>query len=172
MNYLSNNSIISEVTKIRPGTMFRIGYTTQVPVAAAHKNMGCSITKVVLTTVRTGVKYDNISAVIKKRAELEGEVKPERKYTNPFEYTIPNRVCRHITNGTEYLCLATVKNSNTFTQYIVHDAYEGKTVVLTAEEFLASKYREFPIPSYFNKRETEWFRVSFDNIYRIRGVEA
>ena len=169
INYLSADIIIAEVSKKKPGTIFTIGYTTDMPLKAEYAKKGWRIIKKVTKTVRTGVKYDNLASVIKKRAELTEEVK--RNYTNPFEYTIPNRVCKHTTKGTEYLCLASFNGNPSRTEYIVETPL-GVTVVLTADEFMKSSFKELVRLSYFTGSGSEWFRVSFDNIYRIGTVEA
>ena len=169
INYLSADAIIAEVNKKKSGTIFTIGYTTDVTLKSENVKKGWRIIKKVTKTVRTGVKYDNLASVIKKRAELTEEVK--RNYTNPFEYTVPNRICKHTTKGTEYLCLASFNGNPSRTEYIIKTPL-NVTVVLTAEEFMKSSYKELARPSYFTGSGSEWFRVSFDNIYRIGAVEA
>ena len=169
INYLSTDSIIAEVSKKKSGTIFSIGYTTDVTLKSEYTKKGWRIIKKVVKTVRTGVKYDNLASVIKKREELANEI--SHNYTNPFEYVIPNRVCRHTTKGTEYLCLASFKGNPSHTEYII-ETPQNVTVVLTADEFMSSSYKELVRPSYFTGKGSEWFRVSFSNIYRIGNVEA
>jgi hypothetical protein len=177
MNYLSSEVIISTISKVRPGSLVRIGYTTSVPVKAEYKKLGYKVTKVVLTTVRTGVKYDNLSAVIARRAELMAEVQgePKKERKNNFVPVIPNKVYHNTNTGKDYLYVASFnKGHNTFVQYIVEDPFTGKTVVMTKEEFLESEYKTLPIDSYYKRADGQHdvFNISFEGVYKIGNIEA
>jgi hypothetical protein len=177
MNYLSSEVIISEISKVRPGSLVRIGYTTSVPVKAEYKKVGYKVTKVVLTTVRTGVKYDNIATVIARRAELMEEVQsePKKERANNYVPLIPNKVYHNSNTGKDYLYVASFnKGHNTFVQYVVEDPKTNKAVVMTKEEFMGSEYKTLPIDSYYKRADGshEVFNISFENVYKIGNVEA
>ena len=92
MKTLNRDLIIEAAEKVKPGTIARICYKTELPVKAEWKKQGDKMYKIVETSARLGVNYGNIASV-KARKELE-ENKPQIKRTNNYEWVIKNKV-RH-----------------------------------------------------------------------------
>lgn len=168
MKTLNRNLIIEAAEKVKPGTIARICYKTELPVKAEWKKQGYKMYKIVETSARLGVNYGNIASV-KARKELE-ENKPQIKRTNNYEWIIKNKV-RHNTNtDKDYLYIALFnKGDNTKTKYIVESPSMG-TIDLGRE--LDSLYNHILIDSYFkNKYQSpEVKNISFDNIIRINSI--
>lgn len=61
-------ALFEAVKSIRPGTMARISYKTELPLKAEFRKQGYGLIKVVETTARFGVKYSNLKSVIAKRS--------------------------------------------------------------------------------------------------------
>ena len=62
------NELVGVMEAIRPGTMARISYKTELPMKAEFRKQGYGLIKVVETTARFGVKYSNLKSVIAKRS--------------------------------------------------------------------------------------------------------
>lgn len=163
---MKREDIIRKITEVKPGTFVRVSYRTEVPVKAADKKAGIKVWKEVSTTVRTGVEYSKIASVIAKKS-MEDPNAEKRAYTNPYEWTVRNRIKKHIESGKEYVVVASVNGGhNTKTTYFYEGPIIGKVDMGTSiDEKLASVV----LPSYFNKKGTasEVRTISFENIISI-----
>ena len=60
---MKTEQIIKKIKSIPGGRFFRVRYISKVKMAADAEQEGISIFKIVDTTTRTGVKYNNIEGV-------------------------------------------------------------------------------------------------------------
>ena len=58
---MKTDQIIKKIKSIPGGRFFRVRYISKVKMAADAEKEGISIFKIVDTTTRTGVKYNNIN---------------------------------------------------------------------------------------------------------------
>lgn len=161
MSYLSKESIMEVVKRISKGTVFRIGYRTEVPVKAEFKKMGIWVEKLTEETVRTGVAYKNITAV----KEQQKETSPTRKINR--EWIIKNTVSHIENTGKDYLHIARFnQGGHKRCVYVVHTS-EGTTVI-KGNEFRENLCSQYIINSYFNNSfPCEIKTVNLENIYKI-----
>lgn len=166
------------IKDIRPGQFFRISYRTQIKPSKHRCNellvdADCfNIYKVVSTTVRTGVAYNKIHSVEKKKEKSE-QKKPA---INNWAW-IDRNTCKFNTNTSKfYLCCATVPNgSNYKINYIVESKVPGfkeETIEMSKDTFEHSFFNEILNDSdKKSKVPCEYFTVSFENILSINGKE-
>ena len=170
MNTLSRETIIAEAAKVKPGTIARICYKTEVPVKAEFRKQGVKVVKIVETSARLGVNYHRIASVIARKAEQN--VEEVIKRANNYEWIIKNKI-RHNTNtDKDYLYVAAFnKGHNTKTLYNI---YVNDTLVDTQskESILGSDWTNQILPSYWNKsfNAGEVKNISFENIIRINNA--
>lgn len=165
MSYINHVLMMNTIEKIKPGTITRIGYRSNVPVKAEFAKQGITVEKIVETSVRTGVAYNNIAEVKNHKSE-----KPSVTHKNNFVSVIKNKV-KYNTNTDKYYmqCATLSKGSNTRVMYIVN--FSDKTVVMTSKEFMDSIFTRFVQDSYFKKSDYRpVFTVNLENIYRIGNI--
>ena len=171
---LERDIIIQEAQNVRPGTITRICYKTELPVKAEFKHQGYKIFKVVETSARLGVNYYNIASVIARKAEEESREAPKR--ANNYEWVIKNKVRHNTSTGKDYLYIATFnKGHHTKSYYVVTNSEEPSTSWYTADEFVDLCYKNYVIPSYWAKQSSpvsEVKNISFENVYRIGNAGA
>lgn len=170
MEALARDTIIEEAMKVRPGTLTRVGYTSELPVKAEYKKKGYRMFKIVETSVRLGVNYHNIASVIARKAE-EG-LKEAVQRTNNYEWVIKNKVSHNTATGKDYLYVANFNNGhNTKTRYFIEGTFVG-TIDMGDE--IDEHFAHLLIPSYWNRKSNggEVRTISFDNIYKIRSAGA
>lgn len=165
MNY---EKLYEAIRNVKNGTCTRIGYTTSVPLKAKYKDKNISIKKIVSTTARLGVRYNNIKSV--KERQAANAAKPAYKSNNTW--VINNKVKYNLNTGKTYLVIATFpKGDNTKVCYEVNN--NGQVSYYFSKKELESSYAsEFVINSYFNKGSaTEIYNVNIDNIFKIGKEE-
>lgn len=152
---MKTERVFEIVNSIRPGTVFRIEYKTDLPLKSVYKKQGMSISKYVSKLTRTGVKYTHISGVVPSDSNRKSYV----------ESVVANRIYQHIENKTYYLRLACWKNSNYKAHYVINFA-DGSHKEISEEDL-----HEYVINSYWNKsgEVPAVINVKFDNILSICG---
>jgi hypothetical protein len=169
---LSSDVVINVVNNIESGRFFRICYESEVPLnAATKKQKNVHISKVVETTARTGVEYNNIERVI-ERKETKSDDAPVRAWTNNYEWVIPNKVKYNSNTKKNYLQIAPItKGGNTKVKYVI--STDGNDIEVDPSNF-ESVAKDYVIPSYFNKRGDvpEVMTINCENIVRIDNVVA
>lgn len=161
---MTHNEIMEAITSIPAGRFFRIKYTSEMKVKAENKKKGISVLKVTETTVRTGVAYNNISAVAEYKATHEP--KRDKPTTNNWEWVSDNRVKYNTNTKKTYVVVATVPNgSNSDTHYIVTDANGTREV--SSEDLDRSLMIDsaWSSGSYPNSVRT----IAFENIIEINA---
>ena len=148
------------VNNLKAGVFARITYKTELPVKAAYKNQGFKVVKTTSSTVRFGINYRNIKSVIERKNEVEEDSK--KTWTNNYIEVIKNKISFNTSTNKFYLNVYPIKkgnNSNSTYILIYPDGFE----VVGDINFI----KEYVIPSYFNKSQTEMFRVNVDNVLSI-----
>lgn len=110
------NEIIDKIKKIRNGSFFPITYKTELPVRASFKKDGVKVVKVTSVVTRTGVNYEHIGYVIRKKAT--GELIDTTR-TNNYSWVVPNKVAYNSNTDCTYLRIAPVKNGTAHSYYLV-----------------------------------------------------
>lgn len=166
MKTLSKKQIINEIKKIHGGTLFRLGYITEVPIKAEFKDV-ISITKVTETTVRTGVNYSHIKTV-KERLSNRESSEPK---TNNFTWVIKNKIRHNSNTDKDYLWCAHFNKGNHSNSYYI---YSNKETNLMCDGSNIEEFKEYIRPSYFTKQSSDKsvFNIALENIFRVRNVRA
>ena len=151
------------INNIKPGVCVRFGFISQVPVKAAFKD-DFQIRKFVVTTGRTGVRYNKLKAVLERKEESPAK----RNTTNNYTWVIPQKVKFNSNTQKNYLVIATLPhghNSKVAFEVRQGDKYcyfHGK------KEFMESEFAQYVQPSYFKKSSgTEVMSVNLDNVFCI-----
>lgn len=113
---MNKEIVINTVKSIRNGSMFKLVYQTEMPVKAAFKKAGVKVVKVTSVVTRTGVNYEHISYVIKKKAT--GEI-VDSTSTNNYSWLVANKVAYNSNTDCTYLRIAPVKNGTSHSHYLV-----------------------------------------------------
>ena len=162
---MNRDFMIEAIKEVRPGTFKRISYKTELPLKAEFKKQGYRIYKIVETTARFGINYNNIKTVIDRRAEQQDTVR--RNVTNNYEWVVRNRVKHNNNTNKDYLCVASLpKGHNTKVRYIVEGTFVG---TIDMGDVLDGPYKNLVIDSYFKPSTSgnEIKTISFDNIITI-----
>lgn len=169
---IERENLIEAVSKIGNGRICRIGYRTELPVAAEYKKQGLRITKITERSVRVGVKYDHIKSVIER---LNG-IEKSKVISNNYIWIVPNKVKFNNKTQQYYLQVANVnKNHRTHNKYFI--VWPEKNIYCFTDDIEDSPYKNCIINSYFTKKEApvsggEIQTISFKNIYKINKLEA
>ena len=112
---MKTEAIIKRVIEIPAGRFFRVRYITKVKLKAEYEKQGYSILKIVDTTTRTGVKYQNIASV-----ELKDKFEDNQPKTNNWEWVVKDRIKHNTKTGKDYLVIAPIsRGSNTVKSYVL-----------------------------------------------------
>ena len=148
-----------KLSLIKPGQFFRIGYKTAIPIKAEYKNI-IEIIKVCTETVRTGVKYQNISSVTVKEKDPI--------YKSNKRWLIKNSVFENTNNNELYIRLANLRHGANYKRsYIIKI---DKNIFYYEE--IPDEFTKYIIPSYFTKNSEVSNRpikdVKISNIIMIK----
>ena len=159
---MSNNTLINTIKTIPAGRFFRMSYKSELPVKAAFKKQGISITKITDTTVRTGIKYENITKVKEYKSSHEPS---SIVRTNNYVWIYANRLKHNTSTGKDYFVVAPMKNSHSKSTYVIKDAAGER--VISFEELDKTLVQD----SYW--KSSEGFppvirTISLDNIICVR----
>jgi hypothetical protein len=144
---MTHHEIITTINGIPAGRFFRMSYTSELPVKAAHKKSGVRVHKIVETTVRTGVAYDNIKAVKEYKATHEPKLTTPR--ANNYEWLSKNRIKYNTNTEKTYVVVATIPNGgNKKCKYLVSDNNGSRVVETDALD------KDLIIDSYWSKGES------------------
>ena len=157
---MKTEAIIKRVSEIPAGRFFRVRYTTKVKLKAEYEKQGYSILKIVDTTTRTGVKYQNIAGV-----ELKDKFEDKQPKTSNWEWVVKDRIKHNTKTGKDYLVVAPIsKGSNTVKSY-----------VLTTPSGVSNTIPEcdvkntYTVPSYWRDSEKPAvMNVTLENILLVK----
>ena len=155
---MKTEQIIKKLEAIPAGRFFRIRYTTNVKLAAEYANQGYSIMKIVDTTTRTGVKYQNIEGVTPAKSNT-------KERANNWEWVVKDRIKHNTKTGKDYVVIAPIsKGSNTKRSYVLTTP-EGVTNTVNEEVV-----RSYTTPSYWKDNSTKpsVVTVTLDNVLMVK----
>ena len=157
---MQTEAIIKKISEIPAGRFFRVRYTTKVKLKAEYEKQGYSILKIVDTTARTGVKYQNIAGV--KLNDYSNE--REKKKSN-WEWVVKDRIKHNTNTGKDYLVLAPIKKvSNTIVSYVL-TIPEGVTNTIPECDVKST----WSIPSYWrDDSDRPIMTITLENILAVR----
>ena len=147
------NEVINKLNEVKNGTFQCFNYKTDLPVRAAYKKQGISITKLCNTTARFGIFYGNV-VDLSDRGPYK---KPENK-----EWIIKNKL-EHNTDKDRYYVNVYTGPNKSKVQYILNN--NGVSTHITKDEA-----KEYVIDSYFNGKSStpsKIFKINIDNVISI-----
>lgn len=157
MNYCD---VEKKLSFIKPGQFFRIDYKTDIPIKAEYKNI-IEIIKVCTETVRTGVKYQNISSVTVKEKDPI--------YKSNKRWLIKNSVFENTNNNELYIRLANLTHGANLKRYYLVKLDKN---IFYYEE-IPNEFKKYIVPSYFTKNSEVSYRpikdVKISNITMIKS---
>lgn len=156
---MKTNKLLEAIKAIPGGRFFRVRYMTKVSMSAEYAKKGITIMKIVDTTTRTGVKYQNISGVVLN--QYPDSYVP--KISN-WEWVIPQRVKHNTKTGKDYLVIAPIsKGHHTKVSYVLTSG-DGESRIITKEEA-----KLYSIPSYWKESEKPAImNVTLENVLMVK----
>lgn len=157
---MKTEAIIKRVSEIPAGRFFRVRYTTKVKLKAEYEKQGYSILKIVDTTTRTGVKYQNIAGV-----ELKDKFEDKQPKTSNWEWVVKDRIKHNTKTGKDYLVIAPIsKGSNTIKSYVLTTP-EGVSNIIPE----CDVKNTYSVPSYWKDGEKPAvMNITLDNVITVR----
>lgn len=154
---MKTEQIIKKIQSIPGGRFFRVRYISKVKMAADAEKEGVSIFKIVDTTTRTGVKYNNIEGV----TPTTYNDKKEPKESN-WEWVVKNRIKHNTKTGKDYLVIAPIgKGSHTVTTYIMTDK-DGNTSIIDKDTV-----KMYAVASYWKEEKPAIMNVTLENVLLV-----
>lgn len=155
------NMVKDIMSEIKPGTFFRCGFYSSIPLKAEYRNMGYKIIKVANIITRSGIYYGNIRGV-----DFDSLVQNyNQNRTNNFIWEIPRVISYNTQTKAYYLNLYPVQHINcSFTFTLQKDDMDLKVYDMLSDKELI----DMILPSYLNKMsETKVMKVNVNNIFNI-----
>ena len=162
---ISSEMIIDAISNIRNGRMARITYKTLLPLKSEFRKRGISLTKIVDTTARFGVRYENIRSVREMREESPNFA--SESHNSNYRWVVMNKISYNSNTGKMYVRTTRLpKGSNSKTMYIL--SINGESEIL---DTLPTFAKEYVTDSYWKRQSSsEVKNIQFDNIIRIGSV--
>lgn len=155
---MNTAQIKKTLTEIPAGRFFRVRYISKCKMTAKALKDGIVIFKVVDTTTRTGVQYENIEGVELKN-NSEGEIQE-----SSWEWVVKNRIKKNLNTGKEYVVIAPLKKgANSVVHYIMITKDGSISIINEAaakEHTVASYWVTDRVPAVVN--------VTMDNVLLVR----
>lgn len=152
--------IIQALENIHPGSFFRVGYKTEVPLKSSFSKKGYKITRISESTVRTGVSYKNIHSVIEDRQSRPEPVKHSVTHITPV---LINKVYMNQETDQMYLRVyPTKKGTNKCSIYAVTTP-DGFYFTDVVDDTMKEMIRESSLVEKFRPISM----IKIENIYRI-----
>lgn len=155
---MKTEQIIKKIKSIPGGRFFRVRYISKVKMAADAEKEGISIFKIVDTTTRTGVKYNNIEGVTPTTYPEDKKIR-----VNNWEWVIKNRIKHNTKTGKDYLVIAPIgKGAHTVTTYILTDN-DGYTRIVDEDEV-----KMYAVASYWKEEKPTIMNVTLENVLLVK----
>lgn len=156
---MKTEQIIKKIKSIPGGRFFRVRYISKVKVKADVENKGITIFKIVDTTTRTGVKYNNIKGVTPTNYS---EDNPPKK-TN-WEWVVKDRIKHNTKTGKDYLVIAPIAkaSAHTITTYILTDG-SG-----TTNKISKAIVEQYAVPSYWREEKPAVLTITLENVLLVK----
>ena len=151
---MKTDQIIKKIKSIPGGRFFRVRYISKVKMAADALKEGITIFKIVDTTTRTGVKYNNIEGVVSTSYSEDKELK-----VNNWEWVVKDRIKHNTKTGKDYLVIAPIsKGAHTVTTYVLTDN-DGNTRIVDKDEV-----KMYAVASYWKDEKPSIMNVTLENV--------
>ena len=149
--------VINKMNAKKNGTWFSVKYKSQPTVKANFKKLGISVVKYSENVVRTGVAYDRIGAVIRKKLAENYVPAPARENHN--EWVIPNKILFNNNTNKYAVRLGFCNGHKAKVDYKAYD--------INGNEIPFEK--DYVIDSYWNKPSTDLsvMNITIDNLVSI-----
>lgn len=155
---MKTEQIIKKIKSIPGGRFFRVRYISKVKMAADAEKEGISIFKIVDTTTRTGVKYNNIEGVTPTSYPEDKEPK-----VSNWEWVVKDRIKHNTKTGKDYLVIAPIgKGAHTVTTYIMTDN-DGNTTIVDKDTV-----RMYAVASYWKEEKPAIMNVTLENVLLVK----
>lgn len=164
INTLVSNQIMEAINGITNGRIDRIIYKSEMPLKAEKRNAGIKLVKITAVSARFGINYNNLPAVIEKRAQGDSK---QKETTNNYEWVVKNKIAHHTKNNNYYVRITYLpKGNNRKCLYILQD--NDKEYIV---DNLTDEMKELVINSYWDKKSiSEVQNIQFNNIIRIGKI--
>lgn len=156
---MKTEQIIKKIKSIPGGRFFRVRYISKVKVKAEFENQGITIFKIVDTTTRTGVKYNNIKGVTPTNYSED----KAPKQTN-WEWVVKDRIKHNTKTGKDYLVIAPIAKSSahTVSTYILTDTHGITNKISRAD------VEQYAVPSYWKEEKPAVLTVTLENVLLVK----
>lgn len=152
-NMFKYEDIYDAIASIPNGRFFKICYRTEMPLKVEYKKQGYIVYKYTYRVTRTGVRYNSIKEVKTSNKEFSR--------ANNSKWLINNKIKTNITNGKDYIVIATMAKNE-------HKEYSYVVVCPGGIEMRKSSAPiDMIIPSYFEKKNGAVRNINLDNIVCI-----
>lgn len=158
-------TLFEVVKSIKPGTMARISYKTELPLKAEFRKQGYGLIKVVETTARFGVKYSNLKSVIAKRSAPD--YVPSSKANNNI-WLLENRISQNKKTGKIHIRFAPMPfGSNRKSTYVFVDS-NGRMFELGRD--VPASFKDMAQNSYWDSKSCmpDIQTICADNVLYIK----
>lgn len=149
--------VINQISGKKNGTWFSVKYKSHPSVKASFKKLGITVVKYSDNVVRTGVSYDNIGSVIRKKSSEDYVPAPKRENNN--EWVIPNKILFNNNTNKYSVRLGFCNGHKAKVSYKAYDV-NGNEIPFD---------KDYVIDSYWNKPTTDLsvMNIAIDNIVSI-----
>ena len=155
---MKTDAIIKKIKAIPGGRFFRVRYISKVKMGADALKDGITVFKIVDTTTRTGVKYNNIEGVVPTTYPEDKEPK-----VSNWEWVVKDRIKHNTKTGKDYLVIAPIgKGAHTVTTYILTDT-DGNTRVIDKDEA-----KMYAVASYWKDEKPAIMNVTLENVLLVK----
>lgn len=158
--------VIYALDTIKNGWMTRIAYSTELPVKAEYKKKGIKVIKSTSVTVRIGVDYEHIQAVVDAKKYSSETIK--KAVRTAYSWIIRNRVAYNDNTGKYYLRVATLPHGSNSSVY--YTLIEEACGFISTKHVSAEDIKDYVINSYWCSNTPIVQNISIDNIMSINGV--
>lgn len=160
---MRKNELLNILQNKKKGQLIRIQYQTFPKLTAQTEKEGIKVVKITETTVRWGVNYSHIAAVI---AERERSSNNGGIYKPWWHWSVPNVIQQHNSKDTQYFAVYTIpKNSNCRVSYFIVSP-TGRCEQVTKQDL---QNRQLVQNSYWSQKDAPtMMSISLENIIHIK----
>ena len=159
-------NVIYALDTVKNGWMTRLAYNTELPVKAEYKKKGIKVIKHTSVTVRIGVDYEHIQAVIDAKKYSSETVKKAVK--TAYSWIIRNRISYNDNTGKYYLRVATLPQGSNPSFYYTLIEEVGCSIFV--KNVSVDDIKDYVVNSYWCSNTPIVQNISIDNIVSINGV--
>lgn len=160
---MKQKELMNILSSKKRGQLIRIQYQTFPKLTAEAERMKVRVVKFTETTVRWGINYSNIAAVI---AEKERKAKQVSFYKPWWHWAVPNVIQQHNSKPSKYFAVYTIpQNANVKVDYFI--IYNNGCCEQVSKQDLQN--RKLVQDSYWAPKEAPiMYSISLENIIRIK----